>query len=121
MENVKDIYIKYKGHPKFTTSDPETSSATELIVNKMEMLLFTNKNEVFDDPNFGCDLPVYLWQTQVNSSFIKESIIEQFNEYIPELQPTDYKLDIYIYPGVLQDILVIDIKIDEVEINAIFR
>jgi len=118
--DLRDFYIKYEGHPRFTTNKILEDEAIEIIVNKMEMILFTNKGEVLGDPEFGADLYFFLHKTKVAAETVETIIDEQFKKYIPELNSVSHTLEVTIVPGTFQDVLFIDITVNDVEINAIF-
>jgi hypothetical protein len=80
----------------------------EVIVQKLEMLLFTRTGELFGDIGFGADLEYYLWQTQVPANDLRNLISKQISYYIPELETIGYQMFINIYEGKVQDILVLD-------------
>jgi len=119
--DLKDFCIKYEGHPRFNVNRIIEDEAVEIIVNKMEMILFTNKGEVFGDPNFGADLYFFLHQTKVAAETVRSIIDTQFKRYIPELNNVGYTLNVTIVPGTFQDVLLVDITVNGVEINAIFN
>lgn len=120
-KDLRDFYIKYPEHPRFTINKVIEEEAVEIIVNKIEMVLFTNKGEVLGDNNFGADLYFYLHQTKVSKDTVEEVIREQFRRYIPELASTSYNLTVSILPGNFQDILLVDIQIEDLVMNAIFN
>lgn len=120
MADVRDFYITYVGHPRYKEGEIIVEDATRVIVNKIEMVLFTNKGEFIGDVNLGCDLQYYLWSTNVSTEFIKNVIQEQFNTYIPELVNYNYSLNVQIMEGTLSDILVIDVTINDKVVKAIF-
>ena len=85
------------------------------------MVLFTKKGDFIGDVNFGANLEFYLWETNVSISFIQQQIQDQFNTYIPELVDLNYQFNVELFEGELQDILIVNIKVEELEVNAIFR
>jgi hypothetical protein len=120
MKDVRDFYITYVGHPRYKEGEIIVEDSLRVIINKIEMVLFTNKGEFIGDVDFGTDLPFYLWQTNVSTEFIKNVIQEQFDKYIPELVNYNYTLDLSMMEGTFSDILVIDITINSVNVKAIF-
>jgi hypothetical protein len=121
MADFRDFYVRWLGHPKYNDNNIIIDDATEVIVNKIEMVLFANKGEFIADLDFGCDLEFYLWQTKVNTDFIKQEIIRQLNKYVSELNRTNWTIEVNLVPGVLQDILLIDVFVNDLEIRAIFQ
>lgn len=120
MRDIRDFYITWVGHPRYNDSEIIVEDAIRVIINKIEMCLFTNKGEFIGDVDFGCDLPLYLWQTNVSVDFIRNVIQSQFDKYIPELKNYNSTLNVRITEGTLEDILIIDITINELSVNAVF-
>jgi hypothetical protein len=119
--DFRDHYIGYEDHPSFQVNRIITDDAVRVIVQKYEMILFTNKGELLGDPDFGCDLLVLLYQTKISAKATKTIIIEQIDKYIQELNSTSYELDVKFQedPERYQDIMVINFKIKDYEIEAI--
>lgn len=92
--DFRDFYIKYPGHPKFTDYKIIEDDIISIIVQKYEMILFTNKGEVLGLPQFGCDLEKFLFQTKVSASFVEDIINNQIAEFIPELVDMNYTLQV---------------------------
>jgi hypothetical protein len=118
--DFKSFYIKYPGHPGYNSKKIVEDDVVGVIVNKVEMILFTNKGEVYGQPDLGADLYKYLHKTKVSSDFVKEEIIKQLDMFVPELTNLMYKLEVTIIPGTLQDMMLIDFTLNGVNINAIF-
>lgn len=103
--DFKDLYIKYDGHPRFHSNIIVEDDIVEVIVQKLEMILFTNKGDLYGEPNMGCNLEYFLWQTKVPVPDIRNLIMEQINTYIPELNDLEYSFNIQLYEGTYRDIL----------------
>lgn len=118
--NFIDFYIKYPGHPSYTSPQFIEDDTIRVILQKYEMLLFTNKGELLGDPNFGCDLPILLHETSLASSAIENDIKTQIREYIPELNEVNYELTVEINqdPENFQEYMYIFFRISEVEVNV---
>jgi hypothetical protein len=84
------------------------------------MLIFTNKGELLGDPDFGCDLLLLLHQTKISAQGVKTLIRQQIDKYIPEINQTNYKLDVKIFqdPERFQDVMQIDFQISESEVSV---
>ena len=120
MADVRDFYIKNTDNPTYKDGEIIVQDNIQVIINKMEMLLFTNKGECFSDVSMGCDLEFYLWQTNVSTDYIKSIIQNQFDTYIQELSNFNYTINLQILEGNIQDILIINININDVSANFIF-
>jgi len=119
--DIKDFNIRYKGHPKYNENRIIEDRTMEFIVQKLEMVLMTNKGEVLDDYNFGSNLEYYLWSTRVPVGKIENEIQEQINTYIPEMNNFEYTLNVDVYEGTVRDILSVNINIKEIEINFVLK
>lgn len=117
-----DFYIIYRGHPKYTPGEVNESELIDVIVQKYEVLLFTNKGEVMGDPNFGASLPELVFQTKVSGDFVKKKINEQIQSYIPELYSINYSLDVVFVqdPENFQDIMFVNLKFADRDIYSQF-
>jgi hypothetical protein len=61
------------------------------------MILFTNKGEVFFDPNFGGDLNYYLHDTRLSAETIETDLKRQVSRYISELNNIEYTLKVNFF------------------------
>ena len=120
MFNFIDFNIKYPGHPKFRNAQLIEDDTVRVIVQKYEMILFTNKGELLGDPNFGCDLPLLLHETLLASSGIEADIRAQISDYIPELDTVNYALTVEINqdPDNFQEYMYIFFTINEYEVSV---
>ncbi len=120
--NYVDFYIRYPGHPTFSPLDIIEDEVVRVIVMKVEMILFTDKGESIADPNFGADLNTFLHETRVSADFVKRQLVEQLTTYVPELNGIEYSIDVQFSenPESYSDIMFIDFKIRDIEINAYF-
>jgi hypothetical protein len=121
MADYRTFYIVSQNDTRYKPNEIIVQDKLRVIVNKMEILLFTNKGDVMADLDMGCDLDYYVWQTNVSGDYVKANIVAQFNNYIPELNTVNWDINVSLLEGTLQDILVIDIFVDEYSIKAIFR
>jgi len=121
LKDVKDLVIRYPGHPKYEENRIVEDDDIEVIVQKLEMILFTNKGEVLGDVNIGANLEYYLWQTRITTGNLKNKIQEQISIYIPELINLGYTLDLILYEGTLRDILYLNFVIQGYNIDFIFE
>lgn len=119
-KDIRDFYITWNGHPKYKEGEIIVEDPVRIIINKMEMCLFTNKGEYIGDADFGCNLTLYLWDTSVSAEFIKGVIVQQFDKYIPELKSYSHTINVYIMEGELRDIMVIDSTINDYAIKVKF-
>jgi len=119
--DFRDFYIGYEGHPKFRVNKIITDDLIRVIIQKYEMLIFTNKGELLGDPNFGADLERLLYETKISAPAVRSIIIDQINEYIPELKDVNYQLDVIFEedPERYQDVMVVEFKLADYEVYAL--
>ena len=119
--NFSDFYISYKGNPNFRDSELIEDDILRVIIQKWEMILFTEKGEVFGEPNLGGDLSNYLHETRLSAESIKESLNEQITYFIPELNDIDYTLEVEILedPERYQEYMEINFSIKDIEVYII--
>lgn len=121
-DDYKDLVIRWQGHQKFKLNKIIEDDAIEVIVQKLEMILFTGKNEILGQAGFGlgADLEYYLWQTTVANDILKSKVIKQINQYVPELNIMGYTLDFNIFEGTVRDILELNFVINGTRIAFVF-
>lgn len=123
INDFKDFNIRWEGHPKYKTDKIIEDDIVEVIVQKLEMLLYTNKNEVLgsDCFDFGANLEHYLWETQVPNSTLKSSIINQINKYIPELNTIGYEFELTLYDLPVRDAMELNFRIRGYNVSFLFE
>jgi hypothetical protein len=119
--DFKDISIRWKGHPKFNEAKLIEDELIEVIVQKLEILLFTNRGSVLGEEGMGCDIEYYLWSTSIPVENIRKNIIFQISQYIPELYTIDFDLNIEIFEGEVRDILILDFVIKGYNVEFVFK
>jgi hypothetical protein len=117
-----DLNIVAPGNPRFVVNQIVEDEIILVIINKLEMLLFTNKGELLGDPDFGSDLQTLLQTTKVSSDYVRKQIIQQISIYIQELNSISYTLDVSFMqdPASFQDVMFINFMVRDVEVNAFF-
>ena len=120
--DFRDIYIKFNGNPSFDPTEIIEDEVIRFIIQKYQMIIFTNKGEVLGEPNLGADLERLLHQTKVSSKFVEKELNRQIGEYIPELTGIDYELNVGFEPNPnnFTDIMLIDFKLKGQEVNIYF-
>ena len=115
-----DFYILYKEHPRYVSKELIEDEIINVIIQKYEMVLFTNKGEVLGDPDFGANLLELLYQTKVSDTHVRDVINEQINKYIPELLNTNYTLNVVFVqdPENYQDIMFVNLKVADYDVYA---
>lgn len=116
-----DFYISYRGNPSFRDFELIEDDVLRVIVQKWEMILFTEKGEVFGEPNLGADLSYYLHETKLSAETVKEALNDQISFFITELSDIDYSLEVEILedPERYQEYMEIRFSIKDIEVYII--
>ena len=115
-----DFYVLYRGHPRYRNGEVIESELVDVIIQKYEVMLFTNRGEVLGAPDFGANLLELLYQTKVSALTVKDRIEEQIQDYIPELFQTNYSLNVVFVqdPENHQDMMFVNLTIADYDIVA---
>ena len=115
-----DFYILYQGQPKYDSTELIEDELIRVIVQKYQMVIFTNKGEVLGDPDFGANLEEILFEFRVSEDYVKGKIQEQIETYIPEMLGSAYNLQIVFVqdPENFQDMMFINLTIADYDIVA---
>ena len=118
--NFIDFYICYPGHPMFRLAEVIEDDVVRVIVQKYEMILFTNKGELFGEPDFGADLVKLLHETRLSAESIESDIKGQIADYISEIDEIGYELDVEFFddPERHQEYMVINFTIADYNVYA---
>jgi hypothetical protein len=116
-----DFYIGFPGHPKFRDKKIIEDDVIRVIVQKYEMIIFTNKGDLLGDLDFGADLPRLLHQTMVSGETVEKEIIKQIYKYIPEISEINFSLKVKFFqdPYSFQDRMEINFELRDYEVYAI--
>lgn len=122
VDNFSDLNIRWVGHPKYKSDKIIEDQLIEVIVQKLEMLLFTSEDEVYgqDSIGFGIGLERYLWQTRISNDLIESKIRKAITRWIPELDIIGYELKLKLFEGTVRDIMELDFTIKGYNITYIF-
>ena len=91
---LRDIYAIPNAEARYKPGVLEVNNELDEIIQQVDCLLFTRKGEVLMQPDFGCDLHKYFFETNWNKAAIKYMIESQINSYI--YLDGRYKVDIEI-------------------------
>jgi hypothetical protein len=113
-----DFYILDSSFNKFNDTELIEDDLIRLIIQKYQVLVYTNQGDVLGDLNLGTNLLELLYETKLAAGPIQEQINQQINAYIPEISSTPYDLQVVFEqdPENFQEIMFISFKLDEFEI-----
>lgn len=117
--NFIDFYIGYPGHPRYQSAEMIEDDLIRVIVQKYEVIVFTNKGEVLGQPDFGGNLIELLHETRYDSQTVEENIRAQIQEYIPELNGVEYSLTVEFFADTerYQEYMVVNFTISDLVVN----
>lgn len=105
---MKDVYLRDPSDSKYRPLLLETGDKIEILLNKIRMILLTDRGEVLGEPSLGLSLEHSLFETVLDEGAIKEDFYAQLGKYVPEI--SDYKIDLdveYNTDGVKNEIFLI--------------
>ena len=89
---VKEIYFRDSTDSRYDSGKIEEDSSKEILLNKIRMILYTNKGEILGAPDLGLDLEDNLFNFNMPIDFITQKFYAQLAKYVPEV--VDFKIDI---------------------------
>lgn len=113
-----DFYILYEGVPKYNSAELVEDDVIRVIIQKYQMILLTIKGEILGEPDFGANLDELLFETTVSEQFVKETIEDQLNTYVPEILGVSYDLKVIFVqdPYNYQEMMFINLTIADYDI-----
>lgn len=122
LPNIIDISIRFPGHNKYSKRRIIENDVIEVIVQKLEMILFTGENEVFGEvEDVTVNMSYYLWNTKMSNINLKQIISEKIEYFIPELIMLGYDLNLELFEGTYRDILYVNFIIQGYGVRFIFK
>lgn len=118
--NFIDFYIGYPGHPNFRNLELIEDDVVRVIVQKYEVILFTNKGDLLGDPNFGANLVALLHETRLSAEAVEADIRAQISDYIPEIEGIEHSITVEFVedPENYQEIMIVNFTIAGYEVYA---
>lgn len=115
-----DIYLKIPNDPNYLSGEIEVEDDLFNFVQYIEMILTTNKGEIFGAPSLGANLEAYLWNPNITKATIKNEIMLQIYDYCDELcSRITFDIDVNFIKGQLTDSIIVDIEIDGKQVLGI--
>jgi hypothetical protein len=111
-EQTREIYTRNEESPNFFSNILEISDEISFVILQIENILFTKKNEVLGNHEFGIDLEEMIFSLNLNEIIIKNKIIDAILDYCPEAEKYNVEVDVTFYQTDSIDVAIIDIIID---------
>lgn len=108
-----DVYLKIPEDPNYDPTQIEVEDDLFNFVQYIEMILTTNKGEVFGAPELGANLEAYLWNPHITAGTIKSEINRQIFLLCPNLSSRiAFDVDVQFFKGSITDSILVDIIIE---------
>ena len=115
---LKEIYSIPNGETRYKKDVMELTSELDVIIQQVDLLLFTNKGDVLMMPEFGCNLEQYLFETSFNESVIKSIIMNQINTFIYLKGTYTVDVDVSFIKWDFNVAMVVDLKINSKKVAS---
>ena len=109
---MADIYSKISGDPKFFPNILEIDDELEILLNQIEMILFTRKGDVLGDEFFGANLEDIIYNTSATAGTIETAIYNQIQQYCTLSRIYNVSVNVRFFEGTERDIGVVDILVN---------
>lgn len=109
---MADFYLKVDGDPDFEPNLLEIDDDLEMLLNQIEMILFTRQGDVLGDEFFGSNIEDLVYSSRSSARVIETAIYNQISGYCPLARKYKTEVDIRFFEGAERDIAVIDIVIN---------
>lgn len=119
--DIRDFVIRSTTHPRYNYNNITENRPIEVLLQKLENILQSNKGDVFGDPDYGCNLEHYLWRTDAPKESIRRTIYEQVNKYIAELFNYGFEATVELYEGTYRDIMYVNITVQDNTVNFVLK
>jgi hypothetical protein len=113
--DYNDFYIISPDYQKYNDTELIEDDLIRIIIQKYQVLVYTNQGDVLGDPNLGMNLEELLYETRLSADDVREKIDYQIIRYIPEIANTSYQLSVVFVqdPDNYQEGMLIELVIDE--------
>ena len=109
---MADIYNRIEGDPGFVKDSVEVNDTVIILLQQIEMLLFTRQGEILGAEKAGINIEDLIYTLNANEGSIKNNIVNQIESYCPLARKHTVNVQVNFYKGTERDIGVIDILVD---------
>lgn len=122
---ARDIFCISPDSPRYSDTALEVSGALGILIQKIEMLLYTERGSVLGVPDFGLDLEKYVFESSVSAETLQGEIMRQLRTYVitdaeeQQFSP-DVKVSFFDYAEDFSFACEVDIIINGYKYNSYF-
>jgi len=117
---IKEIYTRSLKDPNVDPFKLEHSDPIEEIIQKIKIILSTNKGDVLGDYRLGCNIEDLVFKTRNDAKMLESEINSQIDDYI---QPTaNYKVNAVVKFGRGKDgsdFALIDVFVNQEKVTSV--
>lgn len=117
MYDINEIYAISEESPRYTETALEIHDRLINVIQKIEILLYTDKGSLMCMPEFGIDLEKYIFETNVSETYIQNDINMQIMRYVKSSLDSDIniycKVNFFERPNNYSFGCVVDIYIED--------
>lgn len=115
-----DIFAFPDTHHRYRYDLTELTSEWDIMVQQIEMLLFTKPGEFIEHPTFGVDLEHYIFETTVKCDEIERIVQGAINEWITVPEGVDIRVQCKAYVVNEAPVCVVDIIVKNTVLTRYF-
>ena len=106
------MYLKVEGDPQFTPGLLEVNDEVEILLNQIEMLLFTRQGDVLGEEFLGSNIEDLIYSTKASGGLIETAIYNQIQRYCALARTYKTEVNVRFFEGAERDIAVVDIIVN---------
>lgn len=115
---LRDIYAIPEDESRYNPNILELNNPLDMIIQQIDLLLFTKKGDVLLIPDFGCNLEEYLFETTYNEELIKNIIMSQINTYVVNPYGISIDVEVSFLTWDLNVAMLVDIIIEDKKVSS---
>lgn len=96
MSNIVEMFCIPKESPRYSEGALEIRNALVNLLQKIEMLLYTEKGSVLCMPDYGINLEQYIFETNVSGQYIESEIKLQIMKYVLSKDDNQFGVDVKV-------------------------
>ena len=94
---ASDIFCMSPDSPRYSPTALEVRGTLPILIQKIEMLLYTEKGSVLGVPDFGINLERYVFESGVSGESLRGEILRQIRTYvITEAEEREFSPDVRV-------------------------
>lgn len=115
-----DIFAFPDTHHRYRYDMTELTSEWDIMVQQIDILLFTKPGEFIEHPTFGVDLEHYIFETTVPCAEIERLVQGAINEWIVKPDGVSINVQCRAYQVNGEPICVVDIIVENLVLTRYF-